>query len=481
MNIRKTGGLLLFLFAFLGVRAEDVTESHEWLKIYYDVNGIEHIVSQPVAEIDSVFFSQDPKIDGSLDSSHPGGGHKVNVVSRNGGVQSAYIETIRAMVLSGNIPTVYIDTDTPVKEIPNKTDYLDADFKYVPYGDGTDSVKARVSIRGRGNTTWFLPKKPYRLKFDKKQEIGPLNKAKSFVLIANYLDNTLIRHVVAFKIADLLGMPYTNIPWPVNVELNGVQKGSYFISNKVGINSGSVDINEKKGILWEFDENYDEDFKFRDSTYLFPCMVSDPDFYEITEDDDEVNEMWEYWQADLERALKSTKTGDWAEEFDEEQLIKFLIVNGIAQNFELKFPKSLYLYKEKKEGKYKLGPVWDFDWAFGYTNKDVSGKLLYDGPFRGMVRNISNSDETFVPKIKEEFENFYNNHLEELMDFIDEYAALIRDSALADAWIWPAEKANDFETSPRNTFRFDENVAALKAWILERVEAMKESPTCAIL
>ena len=74
--------------------------------------------------------------------------------------------------------------------------------------------------------------------------------------------------------------------------------------------------------------------------------------------------------------------------------------------------------------------------------------------------------------------SFCDKHLDELMDFIDVYADLIRDSAMQDAVLWPAEHHYpDIENErPRHTDYFNENVAFLKDWILNRIEGMKSSP-----
>jgi hypothetical protein len=48
---------------------------------------------------------------------------------------------------------------------------------------------APARIRGRGNSSWeWYPKKPYRIKLDTKHKILGLDKAKSWVLLANYRD-----------------------------------------------------------------------------------------------------------------------------------------------------------------------------------------------------------------------------------------------------------------------------------------------------
>ena len=48
-----------------------------------------------------------------------------------------------------------------------------------------------IKIRGRGNSTWFAPKKPYRIKLDKKTDLFGMGNNKDYVLLANYYDPLL--------------------------------------------------------------------------------------------------------------------------------------------------------------------------------------------------------------------------------------------------------------------------------------------------
>ena len=90
-------------------------------------------------------------------------------------------------------------------------------------------------MKGRGNSTWGYPKKPYRLKLNKKAEICGLGKAKNYVLLANHLDPTLMLNSVAFKIGRLLELPFTNHAIPVDVVLNGIYKGSYLLTEQIEV------------------------------------------------------------------------------------------------------------------------------------------------------------------------------------------------------------------------------------------------------
>ncbi|MDE6782246.1 MAG: CotH kinase family protein, partial [Paramuribaculum sp.] len=166
----------------------------------------------------------------------------------------------------------------------NKDDKHPATMYMVGNGMYKDIDEMELSeFRGRGNSTWNMAKKPYRFKMAKKNSICGLPKAKTFALIANYIDCTLMRNAIALWVAQHLEMPFTNHCVPVKVFFNGIDKGQYMLTEKIGVGSGSFDIDETTGMLFELDSNYDEDFKFQYTWYenygtkTLPVMVKDPD------------------------------------------------------------------------------------------------------------------------------------------------------------------------------------------------------------
>ena len=81
-----------------------------------------------------------------------------------------------------SLPTLYVDTDE-MAVVEDVYDYVGAMGQLVE--NGKSSFKEHLGIRGRGNTTWSAPKKPYRLKFDNKVSPLGMSPDKSWVLLAN--------------------------------------------------------------------------------------------------------------------------------------------------------------------------------------------------------------------------------------------------------------------------------------------------------
>ena len=106
-----------------------------------------------------------------------------------------------------------------------------------------------VNIRARGNSTFHAPKKPFRLKFDQKQEMLGLNGGnayKSWVLMADYYDGSMLRTFGTFKFAKALmeNKYYSSDCAHVEVYINGDYRGVYLLCEQTQINRGRVDIPE---------------------------------------------------------------------------------------------------------------------------------------------------------------------------------------------------------------------------------------------
>ena len=121
-----------------------------------------------------------------------------------------------------DIPALhFVLPDYPdVKDIWSKEDYVDALLKIYGNGYSEDYDTLKLSLRGRGNSTWGMSKKPMRMKFPKKISLFGLKKQKNYVLLANYIDNSLMENVIAFWIARRIGVPYANHTVPVNIVIN---------------------------------------------------------------------------------------------------------------------------------------------------------------------------------------------------------------------------------------------------------------------
>ena len=265
-----------------------------------------------------------------------------------------------------NVPRIDILIDGG-KTVRDKTTFLHANF-YLAGNGVYDDLQEEVWIRGRGNDSWNWPKKPYRLKFDTKVRPFGLPAGKSWVLLSNYYRFSMLANPVAMKIAQLIGAPYPNHIIPVELYINNVYQGSYQFTEKVGFGANSIDGDEEKGYLLEFDTYYDEPYRFRSTPYDLPVNIKEPDLTEweakaCTERFNAIQSETNAWLTAVSR-----KSDEVSTKLNLPSFARFLFTYEYTNNLEIYQPKSIYAFKEDlgdPDGQLVYGPLWDFDWAYG--------------------------------------------------------------------------------------------------------------------
>ena len=191
-------------------------------------------------------------------------------------------------VFESGLPKVIIETPDRVAITSKEVWTENATISLTGASDASWNFDAiKTSIRGRGNSTWGQPKKPYALKLDKKQKIMGMPKHKRWVLIANYLDNSFMRNEMAFYLSEQVGLDWTVHGEFVDLVLNGEYKGLYWLGEAIKVDENRVNINdgtetmtddEDKDYLIEMDVYYDEIVKFKSSIRNMPYMIKNDDY-----------------------------------------------------------------------------------------------------------------------------------------------------------------------------------------------------------
>lgn len=349
-----------------------------------------------------------------------------------------------AELLKTDLPVVSINTPDG-KEITSKDDWLEGVEMSIYNPDGTLDYSGPLSMKGRGNTTWDCPKKPYALKLDKKDKILGMPKHKRWVLLANYYDKSNLRTEIAFFLGRKSeALKYTPRTQFVNYVMNGEYEGMYILTEQLKIDENRVsfgDENSEDGYLMEIDFRAGEDpedIYFSIPHLPSPVVIKDPD---VVSGDDDYNYVAKHVRS-MDNALFSD---DWLSEdngyknfIDLESFVDWYIVNEITKNNDAAFRASCYMNLDK-EGNLKMGPLWDYDLAL----KNYPWGPLYpgvndsDGYF---IKNVTwfnrlFDDPDFISTLKERFNVFYNSQ-QELYDDIEKNRELISKSVVYNDNIW---------------------------------------------
>lgn len=341
-----------------------------------------------------------------------------------------------------NLPHVYIETFNRVP-ITSKVNYVYATMHYVDEQDVVTTYDS-MEIRGRGNSTWNLPKKPYRIKFHEKEKFLGTGyaKAKKWTLLANAGDKTLMRNSVTSAMGCWLGLKNTPACRFVDLTLNGTYVGNYQISDQVEVRPHRVKITEQDypltdmsditgGYLLEVDGFYDGNC-FVTSKYSVPVRVHYPD-----EDEIEAlqNSYIREYIANFEKVLAGSDFADSDKGYrrwvDSLSLANWFIATEVSGNIDGYY--STYFYKDQQDSLLYWGPLWDYDIAYANDNRkgDTSSQLMTDVGY-GQTKLWINrmwEDPWFARLINRRYAEVVDGGLEEfLYHHIDSISNLLEES-----------------------------------------------------
>ena len=304
-----------------------------------------------------------------------------------------------------NLPTVTIHTLNG--EIPYDKEHDIVSQLTIISDDGTKLLSEPGTTRERGNASRGFPKKPWRIKFDKKQNVldAPA-KAKKWTLINNYGDKTLMRNLLAFELSKRMGMHYTPYGRAVDVLMNGEYKGCYQLCDQVEINNKRVNIIEMSpddnegealtgGYLIEVDAYAYQEKSWFNSSKGNPVTIKSPDEDEITTQ-----------QSQYIKNYFNTMENQWSTYLDLNSFLRHFLVGELSGNTDTYW--SVFMYKQRGDNKLYTGPVWDFDLAFNNDERiyPVNSKKDYiyrsGGSCAGNMKNFVDNVVVYNADAKEQ-------------------------------------------------------------------------------
>ena len=292
----------------------------------------------------------------------------------------------------------------PLPGITSKKIYTKTKFDiYRPSSDEGrwSAADAEIEIRGRGNSTWGLPKKPYRIKFPEKFSPIGLNhaKAKSWVLLAHDMDKSLLRNHIAFELSRILfnsaegyhdkaALMFTPCSQMVNVYSGDSYYGVYQMSDQMEVAKGRINLDKlvaadgsdpnkiSGGHLIETNIHHDEGYpvSFTSSRGIYMD-------HKYPKDDNMDISQYKYMEDFIRKAeavLYSSNFTDptvgWRKLFDEKTLADYIIVKEFAGDMD--GYTSTYFYKRRGVDKIFFGPIWDLDKGWNNDRRTPHGDTL---------------------------------------------------------------------------------------------------------
>lgn len=421
-----------------------------------------------------------------------------------------------------NLPVVAINTES------GSMDHIEAEKGNAESGQitihdekGTLLYEGDVSeIKGRGNSTWSLPKKPYQFKLAKSSDLFGFGQARSYNLLANGYDETGIRNLLAADLANALALDYTPEGVIVSLYCNGEYKGNYYLCEKVQVGENRVGIRDQEeefrklyqGIsLDKIESITSEDTlrKWADIDYrptdisggyliereLYERYEADTvsgfctmqlDYYAIQSPEYASYEQVKYI-ADLMQAVQDAieapdgihpESGrHYTDYIDLDSFVGKYLVDEVSKNYDGGVT-SAFFYKPEDSVSNKLfaGPIWDYDVAFGNApldeiNSNPQGiTKMEDHYWSPKLYADLYEKEDFKARVIAGYHKVVQPWLEEMVETgIEEYAQYYRSSTLVNNIRW-RNMYNRYEYY----LSYDNNIRYLKYFVAERMNFLNE-------
>lgn len=436
--------------------------------------------------------------------------------------------TVRIMQAT-SLPTIYLtstNANTQGRSYvdSSKQNTTTAALKMIDTAGSEISTMGIKELKARGNSTFtYAAKKSYQMKLETASDLLQNGEnVKTWVLLANYFDATLMHDKLFKDMAAALEMPYTaSCDW-VNLYYDGEYRGVYLLSEKNAVKDTGINITDLEAAYKEKNPEYGTNMTTATGTnayggsYTYTTGLTDPTditggyLLELNHDaPDEVNGFvtkkgkgvnvkspeWcgdaatkyisEYYQA-FENAVYATdENGNYTginedgkhyyDYVDRDSLVKIFLLQELALSPD-GFISSLYFYKDANGIMY-AGPIWDQDMTLGtgwtkYISPDttdyhyLADALIRIPDFREAV--IAYYNATFAPRA---------NALIAENGTIRDYANRLTDSAEMNFALWPYIRVGD----PRNAGHIWQNttytsvLADMQNWLTQRIAKLDET------
>lgn len=363
------------------------------------------------------------------------------------------------------IPRLVIETDNFAQIRDRETEHPARLQIYGKHSPESDILE--LTIRGRGNSSFTgMPKSSMKIEFKDKQSLFGMPKDRDWALIANSADKTLLKNFITYKLAGWLGDDYTPRTRFVEVYLNREYLGVFLLTETVKVGKNRVNISKtdstfllelgstpKDGevhVISRFGTNF---------TFRQPKQPSDSSKQLIR------NQLidWEYYLHD-QRFTASNPVDRW---LDVEDYLRYYWIQELSKNLDGAFRRSIFITWGKGE-KFRLGPVWDFDIAYGNWTAD-SLRHPRDWYIRPSGWNKSLlTDSAFWERAKDYWkENL--SLIQSINDSLDVFAEELSDAVKNEFKRWPVLENTENWTYKESYGSHKEAVDSLKSWINQRI------------
>lgn len=420
---------------------------------------------------------------------------------------------------SSNLPIVIINTNG--QTIPNSYK-ITADMGIIYNGPGernyvTDSLNhynGKIGIELRGSSSQQFPKKQFAV--ETRDSAGEnlnifllgLPAENDWILYAPYSDKSLIRNVLLYNLSNKIGQ-YASRGRFCELVLNDEYRGVYVLFEKIKRDQNRVNISELNpdeisgddltgGYIIKIDKRDGEEVDGWYSAYSPIASTYYKIYYQYhyPRPDDIVPEQKTYIKNYLDKFEDMMFAIDYFNPVtgyrswvDVSSFVDFFLLNEISKNVD-GYRLSTFYYKDKDSDDPLLyiGPVWDFNLAFGNANYYQGWKtdawqveinslpdFQYDYAKIPFYWERLMNDTYFISQVVNRWSELrastFSN--ESINSYIDETVSYLNEAQqrnferwpILDEYVWPNYAVN---------ITYENEISWLKNWIMQRTDWMDQ-------
>jgi hypothetical protein len=365
-----------------------------------------------------------------------------------------------------------------------------ASIQHDVHGDyKTTSITSPLGIRTRGHSTRFMPKRPYRIRFDENTSLFGMKSAKNYILLANYIDRSLVRNSLMVYMSKLLDTPMYTLDYRfVDLYLNQSYRGQYLLIERVEFQKNRLDIEpnlalDDAGFMVELDfqvyvqnqgnENL-EWFKVNDKPYV----IKEPNPITTVGYQFRHTRYMSNYFKEMRNAL--INKNNYESYIDVDNWIDYFLMQEIAKNVDVGWG-SVYMVKETG-GKLKHMPLWDFDLAFGNADYIPYGPVGHWG-WANEEKNDLFTLMMKIPSIRTRFKEkliaYELSMLPMLIEFLNDNESRLATLSQNNFSVWPMNQCiGGFCPIPeplKNMTTINQQFTYLRNFLTQRFSWMKSN------
>lgn len=231
----------------------------------------------------------------------------------------------------------------------------------IVYTNGKNKKQLLAKIKSRGGFSTKFSKKSFSLELEKKYKFINLPKDDDWILNANYIDKTFMRHKISYDLFQEMNTKnkasYCSY---VNLSINGLYNGLYVIMEEINASKLGLNKNDSMSMLFKdppiFRKEKLSNKQLQDSSNYYQQK-----YPKINTSDKS------YYMAEFEHLLLKSDNQSFSENIskwiDIENVIDWYIMLLLTNNSD-GILKNFYLYKKDKSTPFRIA-IWDYDHSFG--------------------------------------------------------------------------------------------------------------------